>query len=218
MKGSDIIKGYRLSLIRHGLTFANENGIYIGKTDLPLSDMGASELCSKLEEYEYPRVHRVYTSPLVRCTETAEILFPNTETCVVEDLRELDFGEFEGKSVHDLINLPEYKDWIKGGMESRPPCGESIAELCVRTYKAVHEILMDMMNDGITHAAVITHSGIISNMLSCFGIPKIDPKELQIPAGEGVEVIATAQMWQQSQAFEILGLVPYEKTSDSPEV
>ena len=134
------MKGYRISLIRHGLTEANEKGIYIGRTDLPLSAKGESELCSKMEEFEYPHVHRVYSSPLRRCTETADILFPSAELCVVEDLIELNFGEFEGKSVDELINRQDYKEWLKGGMDKRAPSGESMEELCVRTYKALHEI------------------------------------------------------------------------------
>ena len=89
-------------------------------------------------------------------------------------------------------------------------------ELCVRTYKALNEIVMDMMNDGITHSAVITHAGIISNMLSCFGLPKTNPKEISCPSGEGFEIIVTAKMWQQSQAFEILGVVPYDRIDDEP--
>ena len=56
------------------------------------------------EEFEYPHVHRVYSSPLRRCTETADILFPSAELCVVEDLIELNFGEFEGKSVDELTD------------------------------------------------------------------------------------------------------------------
>ena len=78
------MKGYRISLIRHGLTEANEKGIYIGRTDLPLSAKGESELCSKMEEFEYPHVHRVYSSPLRRCTETADILFPSVDSISVK--------------------------------------------------------------------------------------------------------------------------------------
>ena len=44
------MKGYRISIIRHGMTEANEKGIYIGKTDLPLSSKGASELAAKMDE------------------------------------------------------------------------------------------------------------------------------------------------------------------------
>ena len=57
------MEGYRISFIRHGRTVANDKGIYIGRTDYPLSRKGASELYSKMDEYEYPHVARVYSSP-----------------------------------------------------------------------------------------------------------------------------------------------------------
>lgn len=210
-----LMKGYRISLIRHGLTEANEKGIYIGTTDTPLSRKGASELCAKMDEFDYPVVHRVYSSPLKRCTETADILFPATEMCVVDDLRELDMGIFENKSVKELIDREDYQEWLKGGKDTRPPGGESLEELTARTFKALHEIITDMMNDGLTHCAVITHAGLISNMLSCFGLPKYDPKQLNPAPGEGFEIIVTTQMWLNSQAFEILGIVPYDKIPEA---
>ncbi|MDE5834648.1 MAG: histidine phosphatase family protein, partial [Ruminococcus sp.] len=203
------MKGYRISVLRHGMTDANEKGIYIGKTDLPLSSKGTSEIASKMDEFDYPTVHKVYSSPLKRCTETAEILFPETDITIIDDLRELDFGDFENKSIEQLINIPEYKKWLRGGKDTRPPNGESLEEMTARTYKAIHNIIIDMMNEGITHSAVITHSGIISNMLSCFGLPKYDPQILNAPFGEGFDIIVTAQMWLNSQAFEILGYCPY---------
>lgn len=209
------MKGYRISVIRHGMTEANEKGIYIGSTDMPLSQKGASELCAKMDEYDYPVVHRVYSSPLKRCTETAEILFPSTEMCIVEDLKELDMGIFENKSVDELVKRDDYKEWLKGGKDTRPPGGESLEEMTARTYKALHEIIMDMMNDGLTHCAMITHAGVISNMLSCFGIPKYKPGQLKTLPGEGFDIIVTAQMWLNSQAFEILSLVPYEKIPEA---
>ena len=109
---NDSMKGYRISVIRHGLTEANEKGIYIGKTDLPLSDKGAAELAAKMDEFDYPAVHKVYSSPLRRCTETAEILFPYTDLCVVDDLRELDLGIFENKKVDELLENDDYKAWL----------------------------------------------------------------------------------------------------------
>lgn len=208
------MKGYRISILRHGMTDANEKGIYIGKTDLPLSSKGAAEVAAKMDEFDYPAVHKVYSSPLKRCTETAEILFPETDITTVDDLRELDFGDFENKSVEQLINNPDYKKWLKGGKDNRPPNGESLAEMTARTYAGLHNIIMDMMNEGITHSALITHSGIISNMLSCFGLPKYDPQILNAPFGEGFDIIVTAQMWLNSQAFEILGYCPYNKVPE----
>ncbi len=207
------MRGYRLSLFRHGRTEANEKGIYIGSsTDYPLSDRGATELCGKQDLYEYPRVQRVYSSPLRRCTETAEILFPDQQLYIAEDLRELNFGEFDGKSVDELIKREDYKEWLRGGSpDVRPPGGESAGELCIRCYHALHRILLDMMENDFDHCAAITHGGVISNMLACFGLPKISAKELNCEPGEGFEIMFTAQMWQQSQAFEILGMIPYSR-------
>lgn len=206
------MKGYHLSLYRHGQTKANEEGIYIGSTDFPLSDKGAVELSGKMDLYEYPRVQRVYSSPLRRCTETAEILFPDVPLYLAEDLRELNFGKFEGKSALELIGQEDYRTWLKGGSpDIRPPEGESVEELCIRSYRALYRILMDMMEHDLSHCAVITHAGVISNMLACFGLPKISPKELHCESGEGFEILMTAQMWQTAQAFEILGMTPYSK-------
>lgn len=208
------MKGYRISIIRHGMTDANEKGIYIGSTDLPLSSKGAAELAAKMDEFDYPSVHRVYTSPLKRCTETADILFPETETIVVDGLRELNFGDFEGKCVDELINRDDYKAWLGGGRDTRAPKGESLEEMTARTFSALHSIIMDMMNSGLTHCAVITHGGIISNLLTGFGLPKYDPKYLNAASGEGFDLMITAQMWLNSQAFEILGYCPYNKIED----
>lgn len=203
------MKGYRISVLRHGMTDANENGIYIGKTDIPLSGKGAGELAAKMDEFDYPSVHRVYSSPLRRCTETAEILFPETELVPVDGFRELDLGDFEGKSVDELLKRDDYKAWLKGGSGNRPPNGESLEEMTARIYSSLHNVIIDMMDSGLTHCALITHSGIISNMLACFGLPKYDPKYLRAEPGEGFDILVTAQMWLNSQAFEILGYCPY---------
>ncbi|HOO05197.1 MAG TPA: histidine phosphatase family protein [Ruminococcus sp.] len=211
------MRGYRISVIRHGMTAANENGVYIGSTDLPLSSKGAAELAAKMDEKDYPTVHRVYSSPLRRCTETAEILFPETEICTVDDLRELDLGQFENKGVEELLQREDYKAWLKGGRDARPTGGESLEEMTARTYKALHSVITDMMNSGLTHCAMITHGGIISNMLSCFGLPKYEPGVLNADFGEGFDIMVTAQMWLTSQAFEILGYCPYDRIGEPEE-
>lgn len=203
------MKGYRISLIRHGRTEANDKGIYIGRTDYGLSNKGIHELYNKIDEYVYPNVARVYSSPMQRCIETSEILFPDAQIQIVENLIEMDFGEFEGKSADELVNREDFKTWLKGGMDCRPPQGESVSEVQLRIFKALNEIIHDMMNDDLLHCAVVTHSGIISNMIAGFGVPKINPKELCPAPGEGYDILITASLWQRSGAFEILGMTPY---------
>lgn len=203
------MKNYHISMIRHGRTAANDRGQYIGTTDFPLSDRGRAELVDKMDRFVYPRIERVYSSPMQRCTETAEILFPNREMKIAEDFRELHFGKFEGKTAEELLNDEAYCTWIKGGMDAKPPEGESVSELCIRTFQGLHRILLEMMEDDLQHVALITHAGVIANAIACFGIPKLDPKQIQTAAGEGFEIQINPQMWQQAQAFEILGLTPF---------
>ncbi len=207
------MKGYRISIIRHGRTHANDNGIYIGRTDYPLSAKGSAELVAKMDEFIYPHVARVYSSPLRRCLETAEILFPETTIQTVDNLIEMDFGTFEGKSADELVHQENFRTWLKGGLDCRPPQGESVKEVQLRIFKALREIVTDMMQEDLVHCAVVTHGGIIANMLAGFGLPKIAPQELQCQPGEGYDIHIAADLWQRSQAFEILGLTPY---SESP--
>lgn len=202
------MKGYRLCILRHGRTKANEEGIYIGKTDYPLSEEGKRQLKEIYESHEYPKVEKVYSSPLERAVQSAEILFPDREITEVDDLREVDFGVFEGLRAEELINLDSYKKWLKGGLDNPPPSGESLRNMMVRCYTALNGIILDMMHEDITSAGVMTHSGILMNMMSCFGLPKYKPMEFACPVGHGYEVLVTAQMWQQGYAFEILGKVP----------
>ena len=203
------MKNYHISLYRHGRTDANDRGQYIGTTDFPLNDRGRSELYDKFERFVYPRVELVYSSPMQRCTETAEILFPNKEIKIAEDFRELHFGKFEGKTADELIHDAAYMSWIKGGMDARPPEGESVSELCIRTFQGLHKILLEMMEEDLQHVALITHAGVIANAMACFGLPKLDPKQIQTEPGEGFEIQINPQMWQQAQAFEILGVTPF---------
>ena len=199
------MKGYRIAFIRHGITEANEDGRYIGTTDLPLSSAGAQELFDKLEKLDYPNPQKVYISPLKRCKQTASIIYPNCYTVELPELREMDFGKFENKKAEELMDTPEYKQYIKGGLDNPPPGGESARDMVNRCYEAIKIIISDMMYEGLTSAAVVTHGGIIMNMLSCFGVPKRRPMDYACDFGEGFEVLVTASMWQRSEAFEVLG-------------
>ena len=205
------MRNYRLYLIRHGRTRANDEGIYIGRTDYALSDKGRLELVEKMENYDYPYVDVVYSSPLKRCTETAELLYPGTDLIAVPDLQEMYLGKFENKSFDDLLTDKEYQAWMEGGKGAAPPEGESADEVMARAYKALHGIIMDMMDREVYNGAVITHAGIIIDMLTGFCLPKVQDGAVKIPFGEGFELQASASMWARSQVCELCGIVPLDK-------
>ncbi len=202
--------GYRIHFIRHAITDANEEGRYIGITDSPISDRGRIELAGKLKTMEYPAVDKVYVSPMQRCIATASFIWPEGYARIVPEIREMNFGQFEGKLLAQIKDTPEYKEFIKGGLDNPAPGGESIRKVIERCYEGISFIIEDMMKNGYHSAAVVTHGGIIMNMLACFGMPKYSPNDFACDFGEGFTVLATAQMWQSSGCFEILGRCPYE--------
>ena len=205
------MRGYRIHFIRHAISEANEEGRYSGISESPVSARGRRELMAKASEFVYPPADKVYVSPLRRCIETAAFLYPEGYARVVPELREMNFGDFEGKRALDIKDLPEYKEFLKGGLDNPPPNGESLRHVVQRCYEGLDFIINDMMKNGYGSAAVVTHGGIIMNMMSCFGLPKYSPDDYACDFGEGYTVLVTAQMWQRSGAFEVLGGLPYEK-------
>ena len=109
-----------------------------------------------------------------------------------------------------LWTKEEYKKFLKGGLDIPPPMGESMRDVVYRSFEALNIIISDMMYEGLTNCAVVTHGGIIMNMLSCFGVPKLDAMEYACDFGEGFEILISASMWQRSNAFELLGRFPYK--------
>ena len=134
------MKNYKIHLIRHGLTEANEKGLYIGKTDLPLSPAGLRDLLDKKQEAIYPGATRFYTSPLSRCRQTLEVLYPGCEPTVLSGLAECDFGAWEGKSAAELQHDSEFQQWISGELRDIP--GGEVTEIFQKRVMAAFESLV----------------------------------------------------------------------------
>ena len=54
----------------------------------------------------------VFTSPMQRCRESAQILFPDREKIEIPEWKEMNFGAFEGKNYEQLNGNPQYQAWI----------------------------------------------------------------------------------------------------------
>lgn len=197
---------YRLHFIRHGVTQGNISGQYIGKTELPVTPEGLAELEMLKNEIEYPKVEKVYSSPMLRCRQTAKVLYPNKEIFVVPKITEYDFGDFEGKSMEALKTSPEYSEWIAGNKNS-PPGGEDISEFTKRICLGVNEIVRDMMQNDIHDAAVITHGGIIRMFLATCGLPRKSFYEWNSENGRGYSIIVTPSLYQRTGAVEVSNII-----------
>ncbi len=201
------MKNYYIYLIRHGITQGNLDGRYIGQTNLSLCPEGRRQIESYCADRVYPDVQKVYSSPLERCLETAEIIYPDNKLMIVDELSEMNFGDFEGKTQAQLQDLREYSDWLRGGAESAPPNGEKYGDFTLRCIEGLDAVFTDMMNADIENAAVVTHAGVITNLLCGCGLPKGRPADYMCGAGGGFEIILTPFLWQKGPTFEIGGRI-----------
>ncbi|HEY2936172.1 MAG TPA: histidine phosphatase family protein, partial [Gaiellaceae bacterium] len=119
----------RLLLIRHADPAEEARGRCYGSFDVGLSGRGREQARELAGALAGARLDAVYASPRRRALETAVALVP--EPIVDERLRELDFGEFEGRTYEEIAEShPDvYRRWMETPTEVRFPGGESYAEL-----------------------------------------------------------------------------------------
>ena len=197
----------KIHLIRHGATDANYKGQYIGcKTDIPLSPEGLSELRLLKENMEYPEIEAVYSSPLLRCRQTAAVLYPEKTVISVNNLREYDFGIFEGKTASELEGNPYFKPWAAGKI-SAPPEGEENSEFIKRICLGLNEIVLDMLEKDLHETAVIMHGGAIMMLLGACAVPQHKPVEWTADNGRGYSIRITPSLYHKSGIVEAYDII-----------
>lgn len=171
-------------LIRHGMTPGNELHQYIGgRTDQPLSEQGRALLEGIKEQELYPSAEHVYISPMIRCKETAKILFPNAKQTIVPGLREMDFGVFEQRSADDMVNDEVYRKWVDGMCEGPIPDGEVKEDFTARCSEA----FFNTMKEAEDSAVFVIHGGTIMSILSVYGKPEKSYYDWYVKNGHGYE-------------------------------
>ncbi len=111
--------------LRHGMTIENEQHRYLGEYRYIFEQEWDRKLQALQKNGTYPKTDILFCSPMKRCTETAEILYPNHTPIYIPEWREMDFGEFEGKNYIELQKNPNYQAWIDSNGTLPFPGGES---------------------------------------------------------------------------------------------
>ena len=197
----------KIHLIRHGATDANYKGQYIGcKTDLPLAPEGLNELRMMKDDIEYPDIDRLYSSPLLRCKQSAAVLYPDMPIYEVDNLKEYDFGDFEGKTARELEIHPSFNDWTSGKL-STAPGGEDNTEFIKRLCVGLNQIVVDMLNNNINSAGVIMHGGAIMMLLGACAVPQRRPVEWTCDNGQGYSLLVTPSLYHKIGIVEVYGVI-----------
>lgn len=157
-------------LVRHGKIDAGEEKRYIGVTDLPLSAEGVKQ-AQKLKKFFHSiNIEKAYVSPLVRCVQTADIIFENRdiERILVKEFTEINMGQWEGKTFKYIKSY--FSEQFKKRGENIdtfvPPGGESFKQLRDRVIPVYENIV----ENSVGNIIIISHAGvnriILSNLLS----------------------------------------------------
>jgi len=153
----------KLYLIRHAKTHGNIEKRYIGATDQELSPEGIRELLEKKEHY--PDAGLVFTSPMKRSVQTAQLIYETKETRPLDGLRECDFGAFENKTHEELKDDPLYRAWIDSGCSGDIPQGENVELFKRRCCDAFEAILAEMRAKNAETTAIVAHGGTFMAIL-----------------------------------------------------
>ncbi|XOQ44859.1 MAG: Alpha-ribazole phosphatase [Clostridium sp.] len=210
------MKSYTVHFIRHGTTEGNEQGRYIGSTDLPLSARGAEHLRTLMKKHPYPQAQAYISSPLRRCTETMGILYPESKPILVPDLRECDFGDWEGKTAQEIAAQDDrFRQWVAGnGKQITPPNGEDGATFAQRVCSAFERIVEGLMRSGMTSAVIVTHGGVIMSILATYGLPRAEFYDWMMEPGCGYSMRIIPGLWMRSKVGEVYAEIPAKPRKD----
>ncbi|WP_338471477.1 histidine phosphatase family protein [Niallia sp. XMNu-256] len=181
-----------VALFRHGLTELNKQKTYMGWTDEPICEE-AKESLTALQPNPY---QVVVTSDLIRCLQTAAILFPEKDPIPFLEFREMNFGPFERKRYEELAGDPRYEEWISSHFESNVPGAETFTDFTQRVENGWTNLSTLVMRDKVDSLAVVTHGGVLRYLLSKFAPTEKSFWEWRVPHGNGFEFV-----WPNRETF-----------------
>lgn len=152
-----------LYFVRHGQSIGNQQRIFLGHTDMDLTELGVAQAERTASALADVHFDRIYSSDLSRAYSTAvpHARLRGMEIIRDRDLRELYCGEWEGLSVDEIIERygEKYTDeWTLHFGVAHIPGGESVPEGALRMYNFALRIAREHPGETIlcaSHAAVI---------------------------------------------------------------
>lgn len=151
-------------LIRHGESEANINKKFCGITDVELSGTGIKQAINAGEKLKEETIHNIFSSPLRRAQNTAEIIAGiigfNKNNIIIENcITEVNFGIFENLTWEEIETqyADEIERWMKFKHKYKFPKGEG--------YDDIIERISDFIDNVPDNSLIVTHFGVIQSML-----------------------------------------------------
>jgi len=161
----------KLILVRHGQTEMNAQKLYFGKLDPPLNDLGISQAYQAKEKLLDIDYDIIYSSPLERAKQTAEICnYLDKDINYNSKLEEINFGIFEGLTFKEISEKfpDEVKKMEENWKDYNYITGESPKEMFQRAISFLETL------DYSKNNLIIGHWGIINCIISYFVSGSLD--------------------------------------------
>jgi alpha-ribazole phosphatase len=199
-----------LIMIRHGETELNSRGVFAGRTDCSLTEESRKVIRDMVKAYPYPRVDVLFRSPLIRCLQTLELVYPDrkNEAVVIPELREMDFGDAEGQPVNTALPPKDLRAFVNRVPEYCFPNGEKIGDAFDRVRRGIDKIMEFARVQKFCSAALFTHSVFIDLALGSCVEEKMTIEAMYCPNGYGISVKGSPEAWQKGTNLNFCRFLP----------
>jgi broad specificity phosphatase PhoE len=209
-----------LLLVRHAETHDNVGMRLSGWTDTDLSERGESQIALLADHFnrEHGHIDALYSSPLIRARRTAEAIGALTghEPILLDDLREMYFGELDGRPFEDLREA--YAELLEADENSEIkdfvwPSGESRSGFTARALRVINHIARRHPGRPV---GVVTHGGLIATLLTILhGESAAHWRKWVVPNASLSEVLwdpitETGALLRHGDASHLEALAPFE--------
>jgi alpha-ribazole phosphatase len=153
-----------ITLIRHGQSTTNEQGLLVGRSDAHLTELGERQ-ARALAPY-LTDIDEVWVSPLTRARETAALALPGRLPIVKEAFIEVDYGDLDGTSLSQMTT--EHWRAFEFDHDVAFGGGESLADVDKRVHAELEGLLEDessLLHSSTHHLAIVSHVSPIKSAI-----------------------------------------------------
>lgn len=152
-------------LVRHGQTDWNVERRIMGPKPVGLNKAGRAQARSLHKGLKEISIDRIYTSPLKRALQTAQLIDQGREIPIVIEvkLQEIDYGEWVGRTFDEVRQDPRYQRYHTKPSEAVGPGQETVLGVRDRAVGFVESVRRE---NGIGRVVVVTHADIIKILLA----------------------------------------------------
>lgn len=186
----------KIYLVRHGETEWNREEIFRGRKDISLNENGKKQAEETGNYLKRKKIKTIFTSPLVRSKQTAEIIGERIGAPIItiQELIDMDFGIWEGLSLTEVMERfpQEFEIWKSAPMRWKIEGAETLMDIRKRVSRGLRRLPSETNMVIVTHRVVCKIIALFFLKISnaCFWNIKFDPASVSIFEFDGDRYVA----------------------------